>query len=104
MELFKKIRKDKIFYRKIVYARHYEHYDYFGDAEEKHKFEYDIVISKCYTLSGTVWEIKMPNCTDHDENLYRLIARSIEYAAIYFPQYFRLVEELQKKGFWKQLG
>lgn len=104
MKLFKKIRKDEIFYRKIVYARHYKHYDDFGCAEEKYKFEYDIVISKCYTLSGMVWEIKMPNRTDHDENLYRLITRSIEYAAIDFPQYFRLVEELQRKGFWKQLG
>ena len=45
----------------------------------------------------------MPNRTDYDENLFRLIARSIEYAAIDFPQYFRLVEELKRKGFWKQL-
>lgn len=104
MKLLKKIRKDKIFYRKILYARHYVHYDNFGNGEEKHKFEYDIIVSKCYTLFGTVWEIKMPNCTDHDKNLYRLIVRSIEYAAGRFPQYFRLVDELQRKELWKQLG
>lgn len=105
MKLFKNIRKDKIFYRNIVYTKHYKHYDDFcGIPTDNYMFEYDITISKCYTLSGVVWEIKMPNCTDHDGNLYRLIARSIEYAAIDFPQYFRLVDELQRKGFWKQLG
>lgn len=104
MKLFKKIRKDEILYRKIVYARHFEHYDDFGSVEEKHKFEYDIVISKCYTLSGMTWEIKMPNCIDHDKNLYRLIIRSIEYAAGEFPQRFRLVDELYRKDLFRKLG
>ena len=98
-----RIRKDKVLYRKIVYAKHCEHYDDFGDSSDIHKFEYDITISKCYTLSGMVWEIKMPNCTDHDKNLYRLIVRSIEYAASEFPQRFRLVDELYKKELFKKL-
>lgn len=98
-----KIRKDKILYRKIVYSRHFTHYDDFGNSSDKHKFEYDIIISKCYTLSGIAWEIEMPNCVDHDKNLYRLIARSIEYAASKFPQYFRLMDELRKKDLLNKL-
>ena len=66
-------------------------------------FEYDIVIAKCYTLSGIVWEIKMPNYIDHDKNLYRLVVRSIEYAASEFPQRFRLVDELYKKDLFRKL-
>lgn len=98
-----RIRKDKILYRKIVYSRHFTHYDDFGDSSDKHKFEYDIIISKCYTLSGIVWEIKMPNCVDHDKNLYRLIVRIIEYVASTSPQYFRLMDELRKKDLLNKL-
>lgn len=103
MNLFKKMRKDEVLYRKTVYTEHFEHYDDFGDSSDKHKFEYDIVIAKCYTLSDMVWEIRMPNYTDHDKNLYRLIVRSIEYAASEFPQRFRLVDELYKKELFKKL-
>lgn len=103
MIFLKKIRKNEVLYRKIIYARHCEHYDDFGDSSDKHKFEYDIVIAKCYTLSGIVWEIKMPNCIDHDKNLYRLVVRSIEYAASEFPQRFRLVDELYKKDLFRKL-
>lgn len=103
MMIFKKIKKYEVLYRKIVYSKHYTHYDDFGSSDENHRFEYDITISKCYTLSGVIWEIKMPNCVDHDKNLYRLIARSIEYAASEFPQRFRLVDELYKKDLFRML-
>ena len=106
MELFNKIKtnKDRVLYRKNVYSNHFVHYDDFGSDDEKYKFEYDITIAKCYTLSGRVWEIEMPNCVDHDKNLYRLIIRSLEYAASNFPQYFRLLDELYRKGLFKKLG
>ena len=98
-----RIDKRKVLYKKIKYTKHYVHYDDFSIGDDKNKFEYDITISKCYTLSGIVWRIDMPNCTDYDSNLYRLIARSIEYAANNFPQYFRLVDELYNKGLTKKL-
>lgn len=100
------IDKHRILYRKEVYSDLFIHTDEFGSItqNDKHKFSYKITISKCWTLSGVVWGIDMPNRVDYDKNLYRLIVRSIEYAATEFPSYFRLKEELYRKGFWKQLG
>lgn len=98
-----KINKNKILHKTVKYSRTFTHYDDFSIADEKNKFEYTIVISKCYTLAGVVWEIEMPNCTDYDKNLYSLIVRSIEYAANKFPQYFRLVDELYNKGLTNKL-
>lgn len=46
----------------------------------------------------------MPNCVLHGKNLFELIVESIEYATTRFPQYFRLEDELMRKGFWQKLG
>lgn len=96
--------KTKILFRKIKYQKHFVHYDQFGTENDNYKFEYDITISKCYSLEGTCWEIKMPNCVYHGKNLFELIVQSIEFATTKFPQYFRLEDELLRKDFWKKLG
>ncbi len=99
----KRIYKDSILFRKRLYKEHFAHYDNFGVQDEKHKFEYDIKLFKCYTLSGKVYQIQMPNCTMNDKNIGRLMANAIEYAASEFPQSFRLKDELIRKGIWRTL-
>lgn len=98
------VYKQKALYTKTVYSKHFVHYDEFSSSfDDRYKFEYDITILKCYTLSGVIWRIEMPNCFDHDKNLYRLIVRGIEYAATEFPQYFRLRDKLLAKDLFNKL-
>lgn len=100
----KKIYRDSVLFRKLVYKEHFVHYDSFGSTEdEKRKFEYDITLYKCYTLQGKIYQIQMPNCTMNDKNIGRLMVSAIEYAAAEFPQSFRLKDELIRKGIWRTL-
>ena len=107
IQILKKIRKymdGRIIHRSIKYSQHFICYDQFGSYDDRHKFEYDITISKLYTTLGIYWEIDMPNYRATDKNFYRLTVRCIDYATTKFPQYFRLEEELMRKGLWKNLG
>lgn len=100
----RKIYKDSVLFRKVLYKEHFTHYDNFGSADDpKRKFEYDITLYRCYTLSGRVYQIQMPNCTMNDKNIGRLMANAIEYAAAEFPQSFRLKDELIRKDIWRTL-
>lgn len=100
----KKIYKDSVLFRKNLYKEHFRHCDCFGDYEdEKRWFEYDIEVNKCYALNGVWYEIKMPNCTMHDRKLGRLTVQAIEYAADKFPQFFRLIDELERCGIYWSL-
>ncbi|MCI8378674.1 MAG: hypothetical protein HFH72_09170 [Lachnospiraceae bacterium] len=98
--IMKKIYKDSVLFRKLLYIEHFVHYDSFGENE---KFEYDILLYRCYTLQGRVYQIQMPNCTMNGKNIGRLMARAIEYAAAKFPQSFRLEDYLVKKDIWRKL-
>ena len=99
-----KIYKDSILFRKNLYKQHFRHCDCFGDyADEKRWFEYDIEVNKCYALNGVCYEIKMPNCTMHDKKLEKLTVQAIEYAADKFPQFFRLIDELKRRGIYRSL-
>lgn len=96
----KKIYRDSVLFRKLIYKERFFHQDSFGENE---KFEYDITLYKCYTLKGRVYQIQMPNCTMNDKNIGRLMAHSIEYAATKFPQSFRLEDYLIEKDIWRTL-
>lgn len=45
----------------------------------------------------------MPNCTMHDRKLERLTVQAIEYAADEFPKFFRLIDELKRRGIYRSL-
>ena len=45
----KKIYKDSVLFRKLLYAEHFTHQDSFGENKE---YEYDIALYRCYTLQG----------------------------------------------------
>lgn len=96
----KKIYKDSVLFRKVLYTEHFIHKDCFGENEE---FEYDITLYKCYTLQGRIYQIEMPNRIMNEKNIGRLMARAIEYAASKFPQSFRLEDYLIKKDIWRTL-
>lgn len=96
----KKFRKDKVLYRKELYSECFQHSDSFGECKT---YLYKIVLYKCYTLNGIVYQIQMPNCTINDKNIGRLVCASIEYAANEFPQSFRLKDYLVINGVWKTL-
>lgn len=71
--------------------------DPFGD------FEFYLRISKCYTLSGLVWRVEVPNYTGHDKNLWRLLERSFQYVHDKGMRYCRLEDTLISKGIWRNL-
>lgn len=96
----KKIYRDSVLFRKLMYKEYFFHQDSFGENKQ---FEYDIALYKCYTLQGRVYQIQMPNCTMNDKNIGRLMAHAIEYAAAEFPQSFRLEDYLIKKDIWRTL-
>lgn len=96
----KKLKKDRVLYRKELYSECFQHRDSFGEFKT---YSYKIALYKCYTLNGIIYQIQMPNCTINDKNIGRLMCASIEYAANEFPQNFRLKDYLIKKGIWKTL-
>lgn len=100
----KKIYRDSILFRRVLYTEHFVHYDSFGFPEdEKRKFEYDITLYRVFSLQGLFYQIEMPNRIMCEKNIGKLMTRAIEYAASKFPQSFRLQDELIKKGIWRTL-
>lgn len=71
--------------------------DLFGD------FKFYLKISKCYTLSGRIWRVEVPNLIDHDKDLWRLLSRVFQYVHDKGCKYDRLESELMRKGIWKSL-
>lgn len=99
-----KVHKGSILFRKNLYKEHFKHCDCFGSSKDaERRFEYDIEVNKCYALNGVWYEIKMPNCTMHDRKLERLAVQAIEYATDEFPQFFRLIDELKRRGIYRSL-
>lgn len=94
----KKIDKHKALYVKIILDYEKDVSDIFGD------FKFYLRISKCYTLAGRIWRIEVPNMTDHDKNLWRLLARNFQYIHDKGCKYDRLESELMRKEIWRTLG
>ena len=88
---------------KVLYESNSIKYDSYGTDEDKYKFSFYIRISKCYTLRGVIYRVEVPNYTDHDKSIYRLIDRVINYIHDNGMRYVRLEEKLRSKDMWKHL-
>ena len=71
--------------------------DPFGD------FKFYLKISKCYTLSGRIWRVEVPNWCSHDRDLWRLLGEAFQYVHDNGMRYCRLEDTLMRKGIWQKL-
>lgn len=71
--------------------------DIFGD------FQFYLKISKCYTLSGMVWRLEVPNYLTHNKNLWTLLSEGFQYVHDKGCRYDRLMDELYKYGLFNEL-
>lgn len=100
----RKIDKYKELFHKVIFERRYTCQDEFGwPDDEKRKFEFYFRVSKVFTLSGIVWRVDVPDFTTHDIDKFTAIWRAIKHVHEDGPRYYRLKEELYRKGIMKQL-
>lgn len=103
-KLFKKVDIHKEIFHKVIFYKKYICQDEFGwPDDEKHKFEFYFKISKVFTLSGIVYRVQVPDLTVHDKNMFLAIWEAIKNINDDGPRYYRLKEELYRKGFIKHL-
>jgi hypothetical protein len=55
------------------------------------------------TLGGIVWGVDIPNYYTGDKNLFRAVARAIDYAEKKGIAFIRLEDEVVRKDWWKHL-
>ena len=100
----RRIDKHKELFHKVIFEERYICQDEFGwPDDENRKFEFYFKVSKVFTLSGIVWRVQVPDFTIHDKNKFTAIWRAIKQAQEDGPRYYRLKEELYKKGYMNKL-
>lgn len=100
----KKIDINRELWHKVLFEQKCECVDEFGSSEDKRrKFKFYFKLSKVYTLSGVVYRFEVPNCTYHDKNLSRGIWEILKYIHNDGTRYYRLKEELIRKGIMRTL-
>ena len=100
----RRIDKHKELFHKVIFEERYICQDEFGwPYDEKRKFEFYFKVSKVFTLSGIVWRVQVPDFTIHDKNKFTAIWRAIKQVQEDGPRYYRLKEELYKKGYMNKL-
>lgn len=100
MKLLKRIKNnlDVPFYVKTKLNYIKDCKDIFGD------FQFYLKISKCYTLKGMRWRIEVPNRTDHDSDLYKLLSRTFQYIHDKGCRYTRLEDGIDNiDNLWNML-
>lgn len=100
----KKIDVHKEIFHKVIFDHRYTCQDEFGwTDDEKRKFEFYFRVSKVFTLSGIVWRVEVPDFTTHDKDEFTAIWRAVKHIHEDGPRYYRLKEELYRKGIMRQL-
>ena len=100
----RRIDKHKELFHKVIFEERYICQDEFGwPDDENRKFEFYFKVSKVFTLSGIVWRVQVPDFTIHDKNKFTAIWRAIKQVQEDGPRYYRLKEELYKKGYINKL-
>lgn len=100
----RRIDKHKELFHKVIFEERYICQDEFGwPDDENRKFEFYFKVSKVFTLSGIVWRVQAPDFTIHDKNKFTAIWRAIKQVQEDGPRYYRLKEELYKKGYMNKL-
>lgn len=100
----KKLDIHRELWHKVLFEQKCECIDEFGSSEdEKGKFGFYFKLSKVYTLSGVVYRFEVPNYTYHDKNLTKGMWEMLKYIHDDGMRYYRLKEELTRKGIMKTL-
>ena len=99
--LLRKINTERPLFRKTVYEETFKYCDDWGTDEDIQ--EYTVRIYIFLTLGGIVWGIDIPNWYTGDHNLFRAIARTIDYVEKKGIAYTRLSDIARKMSFWKWL-
>lgn len=100
----KKLDIHRELWHKVLFEQKCECIDEFGSSEdEKRKFGFYFKLSKVYTLSGVVYRFEVPNYTYHDKNLTKGMWEMLKYIHDDGMRYYRLKEELTRKGIMKTL-
>ena len=100
----RRIDKHKELFHKVIFEERYICQDEFGwPDDENRKFEFYFKVSKVFTLSGIVWRVQVPDFTIHDKNKFTAIWRAIKQVQEDGPRYYRLKEDLYKKGYMNKL-
>lgn len=99
-----KIDSCKELFHKVLFERKYVCQDEFGwPDDEKRKFEFYFKVSKVFTISGIFYRVEVPNLTVHDKDKFFAIWNAIKHINEDGPRYYRLKEELYRKGIMRQL-
>lgn len=98
-----KIRTDKIFYKKLLYKKHFDMWDEWGTDDEKYHYELDFEIYKCFSLSGVSYSVYYSDGFTNQKNLFDAIGTAVDHMLHDSPNYYRLKERLFAKQLWKQL-
>lgn len=100
----RKIYKHKELLHKVLCEWRYTCQDEFGWPDDKrHEFEFYFKVSRVFTLSGIVYRVEVPDFTAHDKDKFTAVWRAIKHVHEDGPRYYRLKEELYRKGIMKQL-
>jgi len=100
----KKLRKDYIFYKKLLYEKHFNMVDEWGlPDEQKYHYEFDFKIYRCFSLSGISYTVEYPDGFINQKKLVAAIGMAVDHMVHDAPNYYRLKEVLWKKGFWNKL-
>lgn len=96
------MKKIKIDVRKVVYREELCNFekdvtDQFGN------FGFYFRLYKCFTLSGIVYQVQVPNYTANDKNLYKLVFDTLFYIHEKGMRYDRLKEKLYSLKIWNTL-
>ena len=100
----RKIDKHKELFHKVIFERKYTCHDEFGWPDDKrHEFEFYFKVSRVFTLSGIVYRVEVPDFIAHDKDKFTAVWRAIKHVHEDGPRYYRLKDELYRKGIMKQL-
>lgn len=100
----KKICRDKEIFKRVLFEQEYECCDEFGSSQDKkRRFKFFFRVSRIFTLGGIVYRVEIPDLVTHDKIMLRAIWRAVKEIQDDGPRYYRLKEELYRKGFMKQL-
>lgn len=97
---------DKVIWRKQIYHDHISMVDAWGVSSDPNDcYEFDIDIYKVFSLKhGFSYQIKAPNILINGKYLLDAVGDLLRY--LYSggcPCYFRLKDELMKRGWWRYL-
>lgn len=99
-----KIDRYKELFHRVIFEQRCICRDEFGWPDDKRReFEFYFKVSRVFTLSGIVYRVEVPDFTAHDKDKFTAVWRAIKHVHEDGPRYYRLKEELYRKGIMRQL-